>query len=938
MEAEEDNCWLALNGPASPSHGLTFLLNDVDLDIQDDAASHVPAGPAPTALAQTGRVSAPDTAPGAAPTGAPNAAPACAEHVNLPTRGYGNINSGDVTASAQPGQLGQSEIVEGGWGVLAGVPTPKEGIGANPVSVAASASACLHVVTTVSAGGAELATAAEQPGGVGNASAQAPVRGKRGRKRKPRMPELQAQLESLAEQFSKLHQENEFLKNKLKVLERVVPYRDESAAALTQLLASAAAAQAAADQRSKAAAAGAGAACGESPYSSSGESDGSDSDYASDEEDEEEEQGGSGDDSSNAGRAKGLGQSETAAAVGWGHSDVGEAGAGLAGTLPGSQCSSLPTCSGSSSSAADGGSQRGAEGGAVGSGTAGGRSRGRSSGGGGAGGGGGGGHSDNQRPASRAPQLPARPSGSKPPQTMPLKPDPGQKQHQHQQQSSASLRTERQLQSSLQQQQQQATSAAPQQPKQPAVLALCPTPDGESRELTAGDVEELRRVTPEQFRQLWKHMCMQLGVLVAGAEVHGPGSPPFARLERFLAACLAYCDKISLLAPACFVHSMYTNIETGQSERPPDSFWMTCARALQLTPAQLEEVTSLASVYEQNVVPVVQQRLQLAARLSDTLAAATAAPTTGGETLTALSEVDALAEQLQRNVLKEHQAHWDIGDFLCSSVLTRFQVAKALTVCFPHIPDGVAMLHAFKILSEQLKQQQQQQQQQAASTCVLNSTAAVPARGPQQAQAVAAARSAATPLAGSQQTFPTLAGLLVCHLPQLAAWTLAAAPGAAAGAATGTAPMQPHAVTAVPVVARAPTVMAAAAPAAGAPVAAAAVAPAAAVGALPVPMLQPALLQGFLGMLQPAQLQGLVAMLQPAQLQALLQSLSPAQMQQLLTALQPAQLQAVLTALQPAQLHGALSVLPPDQLPALLGKLPPVHLQSILAVLREQQR
>lgn len=39
--------------------------------------------------------------------------------------------------------------------------------------------------------------------------------------------------------------------------------------------------------------------------------------------------------------------------------------------------------------------------------------------------------------------------------------------------------------------------------------------------------------------------------------MHGPGSAPYGRLEVFLERCLAYVDKISILAPACFVHSMW---------------------------------------------------------------------------------------------------------------------------------------------------------------------------------------------------------------------------------------------------------------------------------------------------------------------------------------------------------------------------------------------
>ncbi|EFJ50521.1 hypothetical protein VOLCADRAFT_88957 [Volvox carteri f. nagariensis] len=281
----------------------------------------------------------------------------------------------------------------------------------------------------------------------------------------------------------------------------------------------------------------------------------------------------------------------------------------------------------------------------------------------------------------------------------------------------------------------------------PAVLALCPAPNGEVPEITLAALEDLKGVTAHDFRLLWKHICLQLGVLVAGAEVHGPGSSPYIRLERFLERALSYMDKITLLSPACFVHSMYTNVETGQPERPSDSFWITCARSLQLSPQQLSEVNSLAAVYEQNVIPVVQQRLQLAMQLTSRLGAATGPQRPGSRNgaLTAVSTIDELAEQLERNVLKEHQTHWNIGDFLCSSVLTPLQVAKALTVAYPYIPDGVAMLHAFKLIN------------------------APDDRMPTAPTGVAANPSglAGTQQPPSSQSFPSLAGLLASQLPAL---------------------------------------------------------------------------------------------------------------------------------------------------------------------------
>ncbi|PNH11577.1 hypothetical protein TSOC_001638 [Tetrabaena socialis] len=539
---------------------------------------------------------------------------------------------------------------------------------------------------------------------------------RRGRKPKPRQADLERQLDSLAEQFQQLSQENGFLRNKLKVLERVVPYRDESVGFIAQLLS-----QAEADSQVQ------------------------------------EEQA--------VAEAEAGAPSSTQRQPSPAHSaDVGggascSAAAGAAAAASGSEQTS---CNRTSSS---GGASASASGAFL-------------------------------QSARRGGRAAGRPSASPPPSRS----------------------------------------------GEPIIVQLCPTPDGTAPSITAATVEEMKRVTPDHFRLLWKHICLQLGVLVAGAEVHGPGSSPYVRMERFLERILAYLDKITLLSPASFLQTMYMNVETGQQERPPDQFWLTCARSLQLTLQQLVEVATLAQVYQQNVIPVMQQRLQLSAELSTRLASAASPTGSSGDAFQAVPEVDDLAKQLQRNVLKEHQAHWEIGDFLCSSVLTPLQVSKALAVCFPYIPDGVAMLHAFKLISSNIGQ------------------------GPSQAG----------------QQFPSLPGLLASHLPAIGALMAATrqmqqqqqqqgasaagrpAPNAAGSAAGGLQPQQLQALMAM--------LSGAAQPQAAA--AAAAVPPTA------------AQLLGVAGVLQSGQLQGLAGALQAGPLQALAGALQPGQLQAILAGLQ----------------------------------------------------
>ncbi|GLC59971.1 hypothetical protein PLESTB_001559400 [Pleodorina starrii] len=234
-------------------------------------------------------------------------------------------------------------------------------------------------------------------------------------------------------------------------------------------------------------------------------------------------------------------------------------------------------------------------------------------------------------------------------------------------------------------------------PGTPAVVALSPSPDGEVPPVTPAVVEALRRVTTRDFQAFYKHFVMQMAVLVAAAEVHGPASPQQARLQRFLDRSFVYMDQVILLAPHCWVQSLYVNMETGIHERPSDDFWRALGDSLPLDSEQLEHIRMATRVHESSVAPVARERLQLACQLSASISAAAAVgqqPVSSGDVFKTLSEVDEVAERLRRNVIKEHQAHIDIGDFLCTRVLTPNQVARLLAASYPYIPDVVAIMHA----------------------------------------------------------------------------------------------------------------------------------------------------------------------------------------------------------------------------------------------------
>ncbi|KAG2425375.1 hypothetical protein HXX76_013789 [Chlamydomonas incerta] len=248
-------------------------------------------------------------------------------------------------------------------------------------------------------------------------------------------------------------------------------------------------------------------------------------------------------------------------------------------------------------------------------------------------------------------------------------------------------------------------------PSQLLILELCPGPDGEIPTMSPAAIEELRRTGVKEFLELWKHATLKTSVLVAAAEALGPGSAHAARLDRYVGRLMDYMDRITLLAPHCWFQSLYINAETLAEERPTDDFWMAIGKYANFSLDQLEEIENLAKAHDATVAPVVLERARLASELSTHISTTMTGPAVveSAHGISALSAVDTLTEQLQRNVLKEHQSHLDSTDFLCWSVLTPVQVSRIMAASYPYIPDGVAIMHACRALYRQAAEQQLQQ-------------------------------------------------------------------------------------------------------------------------------------------------------------------------------------------------------------------------------------
>ncbi|KAG2498508.1 hypothetical protein HYH03_003759 [Edaphochlamys debaryana] len=319
--------------------------------------------------------------------------------------------------------------------------------------------------------------------------------------------------------------------------------------------------------------------------------------------------------------------------------------------------------------------------------------------------------------------------------------------------------------------------------------ALCPGPDGEAPPLTADSLQRLRQTTPSGVQALWRQVCMQLGVMSASAQAHGPGSPAAARLARYLAAALSASERLALLAPAAWLGAMYTDCETGCRQYPGESFWATCVRSAALTPAQIAEAAELAAAAQRSAAEASRRRQPLAAALAAASAPASASAPAGCSGRGA-AEAQALASSLASALVADQRYAADAWSALCSSVLSPLQVARVLSAAYPFLPDPAALLSACQSLHATGASANSSAPSPAAAASSSGNTAAnlAAAAAAAAAAAVSSAPSAAamarpSPLAAMGIDMAALQPLLAAAL-QAGHWMAAAQAAAAAQAGT----------------------------------------------------------------------------------------------------------------------------------------------------------
>ncbi|GIL93004.1 hypothetical protein Vretimale_15443 [Volvox reticuliferus] len=158
---------------------------------------------------------------------------------------------------------------------------------------------------------------------------------------------------------------------------------------------------------------------------------------------------------------------------------------------------------------------------------------------------------------------------------------------------------------------------------------------------------------------------------------------------------------LGLRHPELVCNMRSVNLETAaEREFPPDSFWVPVVAGMKLDTHQVANCKSALALYRERMAVVLAERRSLAAQMSACLTAlqleeadGRAAPgSLRREQLTLEAEEAALA--LDANVAVEGHTTSLARDLLGSNLFSRLQVARASVLSYPYFPDALAIITA----------------------------------------------------------------------------------------------------------------------------------------------------------------------------------------------------------------------------------------------------
>ncbi|PNW85279.1 hypothetical protein CHLRE_03g179250v5 [Chlamydomonas reinhardtii] len=201
------------------------------------------------------------------------------------------------------------------------------------------------------------------------------------------------------------------------------------------------------------------------------------------------------------------------------------------------------------------------------------------------------------------------------------------------------------------------------------------------------------------WRALWLSWVRDAALLVVAHDAR----PRDHWLRQLDVACTQLKTRVVQLGlkhPELIADDMpQLNLDTGRLQEPPEGHWRPVALAMRATPAQVSACRAALALYRERMEVVMAERSRLTERLADSMAGLRLGTEHEGWLQVAASNVEktsveaaAAAAGLDENVAAEGRATKIAKDLLSSDMFTPLQCARGSVASYPYFPDALAII------------------------------------------------------------------------------------------------------------------------------------------------------------------------------------------------------------------------------------------------------
>ncbi|KAG2442636.1 hypothetical protein HXX76_002720 [Chlamydomonas incerta] len=209
------------------------------------------------------------------------------------------------------------------------------------------------------------------------------------------------------------------------------------------------------------------------------------------------------------------------------------------------------------------------------------------------------------------------------------------------------------------------------------------------------------------WRALWIDWVRDAALLIVTHDAR-PAGYWLQRLDEVCTQLKTRVVQLGLKHPELIADDMpQLNLDTGRLQEPPEGHWRPVALAMRATPSQVAACRAALALYRERMEVVLAERSLLTERLAESMAALKLGPEQERRQLLSTNhlektsvEAEAAAAALDENVAAQGRATKIAKDLLSSDMFTPLQCARGSVASYPYFPDALAIITEVAKLGE----------------------------------------------------------------------------------------------------------------------------------------------------------------------------------------------------------------------------------------------